>query len=136
MSKRHKVPKGQQARQMAKDGVDPGMTAKDRNAIKGAIRQTFKYSLLHSVVMQAGRVETVFNNRKRVFYRCQLCEDLFEANEIEIDHIEEVGQFEGSFDQWIARVWCSIKNLQRLCKDCHLSKTNDYREGLNAERYL
>ncbi len=41
----------------------------------------------------------------------------------EVDHIEEVGSFKGSWDDFINRLYCGQSNLQALCFSCHEKKT-------------
>lgn len=86
------------------------------------------------------RSETIKKFRKRVNTRisksgeqlqrweveCCHCHKLFKQDEIEVDHIIEVGPFNGNWDDYIKRLYCNIENLQILCVACHLKKTKKY----------
>ena len=56
-------------------------------------------------------------------YQCTRCKEWFREEEIEIDHIDEVGSFNGDWNDYVNRMYCSLDNLQRLCIKCHLVKT-------------
>jgi hypothetical protein len=67
-----------------------------------------------------------YKNGKQKFlyiYQCNKCKDWFREEEIEIDHIEEVGSFTGDWNEYVNRMYCSLENLQKMCIKCHLSKT-------------
>ncbi len=83
-------------------------------------------------------------------YPCLQCGELFREDKIEVDHIEEVGEFkiEGkktktkygdcrvtNWQQWMDNLFCALDNFQPLCIECHQRKTlsfNDYlRHGGN-----
>ena len=86
----------------------------------------------------------VVRNQNVNHYPCVECGELFRDNEIEVDHIEEVGQFkiEGkvrntkygdcrvtNWQEWMDKLFCSLDNFQPLCVQCHQRKTlgfNDY----------
>jgi 5-methylcytosine-specific restriction endonuclease McrA len=77
-----------------------------------------------------GRVREVvaltLKNRKPIYnykYQCNYCKEWFREEDIEIDHIEEVGTFTGCFDEHIKRLYCGPENLQKLCIRCHSKKT-------------
>jgi hypothetical protein len=65
-------------------------------------------------------------------------------NYFEVDHIDMIGSFNGSWDEYIPRMFCDQDNLQRLCNSCHTIKTNignstlrfHRKEVLNALDYL
>lgn len=107
-----------------------GITNKDKNNIIGALRQAFKYSEIHKNAKRRARVEKhegKFKNGRdkvRVYYQCAKCNGLFKSNYVDIDHIDPIGPFNGSFDSWIKRCFTAVESLQVLCKDCHKGKTN------------
>ena len=41
----------------------------------------------------------------------------------EVDHIDPVGSFNGNFDDYARRMFCSLDNLQVLCHSCHAMKS-------------
>lgn len=54
-------------------------------------------------------------------YRCESCEELFSANDIEVDHKVSKVQPSGSntLEDWIRRTFCDVNFLAVLCKPCH-----------------
>lgn len=69
------------------------------------------------------RYEAIRNARtKRGKYRCNDCKKLFRLKEVQVDHIVEIGSFV-DWNSYIEKLFCSIDNLQVLCKKCHKNKT-------------
>lgn len=65
----------------------------------------------------------------RVMFRCAECGELFKNDQVDVDHIEEVGSFE-DYNTFIERLFCDKSNLQVLCKEgCHAAKTKKFVEG-------
>lgn len=60
----------------------------------------------------------------KVKLRCAECKELYLEEFTEVDHIIEVGGFEGDWTSFINRLFCNIENLRVVCKICHNSKTN------------
>jgi len=59
-------------------------------------------------------------------YRCEVCEGIFKAKELQADHIDSVIDPEFGFIDWntyIANLFCDTENFQALCKTCHIAKT-------------
>ena len=119
-----------------------GKDRKSINVIKGSIRIAFRRSKLYKAVVKRARREVqegFYKNKKPkigVWYECAICRKNFKPDQIEVDHIEEVGPFDGSFDNWVARVYCDIDNLQVLCKGCHKEKTKVYNKTMEAAKLL
>lgn len=58
---------------------------------------------------------------------CNKCKKLHEIENVEVDHIEEIGSFEAmgrSLDVFAERLFCPVDNLQVLCVRCHKKKTS------------
>jgi hypothetical protein len=55
-------------------------------------------------------------------------------NDLEVDHIDEVGPFKGCFDIFIRRMYCLQENLQALCFTCHTRKTSRWNSQRNYTR--
>src|SRR5688572_3040895 len=55
-------------------------------------------------------------------YLCAACEESFPQRDVQVDHIEAIGEFT-SWDVFIERLFCEADNLQVLCKPCHKAKT-------------
>lgn len=89
-------------------------------------------------------------DRKLLHHPCNSCKKLYRPHQVEIDHIEEVGEFkiEGkvknteygdcrvtNWQEWMDRAFCDLDNFQVLCVECHQIKSlgfNDYlRHGGN-----
>jgi len=59
-------------------------------------------------------------------FQCAHCDEVYDLKEVQVDHIKPVGKspehiFFVQF--WINALFCSIDNLQVLCKRCHKVKT-------------
>jgi hypothetical protein len=80
-----------------------------------------------------------YKNGKEKFLwerQCDSCREWFllKDNSLEIDHVDPVMGFKGSFDDWINRLYCDPKNLQALCIPCHLEKSSNQNARLKYER--
>lgn len=58
-------------------------------------------------------------------YQCNDCKEWFREEAIEIDHIEEVGNYSHNLLEWIEKLY-DESNLQKLCVVCHKKKTSKY----------
>ena len=70
----------------------------------------------------------------KTFYKCEQCKKEFDYKEVQVDHKEEIGTFNGNFDDYVKRMYCSEDNLQVLCISCHLVKTSRFNASLRYER--
>tara|TARA_R100000951_G_scaffold116766_1_gene130588 strand:+ start:25088 stop:25726 length:639 start_codon:yes stop_codon:yes gene_type:complete len=129
-----------------------GHWIEERGRIKGAIRRCFRLSPQMREVLKEARVElppALKKNgepgkRPQVRYRCAICDGLFMAKNVQVDHIETVvplykTESEMPFGEWIETIargiMCKKDNLQVACstplkrnngKDsCHRKKTNE-----------
>lgn len=55
-------------------------------------------------------------------------------NMLEVDHIIEIGPFQGDWNDFILRMYCHTDNLQALCKSCHAVKTAKFNAALRYQR--
>lgn len=89
--------------------------------------ECFKTS--ESKVVEKGR-----NDRGRLikhkYYPCKACGEWFRPQELEVDHIEEIGPFTGDWNSYLERMFCPSSNLQLLCIKCHAEKTSKFVKGL------
>lgn len=107
------------------------MDKKTINLIRQALRgATLKWHIRNEVKQGARTYlcEGEYKNgkpKKRVYYKCRRCNKSFKSNEVQVDHIESIGSFNGDWNDYINRMFCDIANLQVLCKECHDKKTKD-----------
>jgi 5-methylcytosine-specific restriction endonuclease McrA len=60
----------------------------------------------------------------KLHWQCAICKSWTEKqNDMEVDHIVEIGSFTGNFDDYIKKMYCGQDNLQALCVSCHKKKT-------------
>ena len=71
------------------------------------------------------------NNKYRVHYKCEFCGKLYLREDVQVDHIVEVGQFD-DWSNWIERLFCLSDNFQVLCRRCHLGKTNEFMTSIRT----
>lgn len=66
----------------------------------------------------------------KFWWKCAKCGRL-ERNQdnVEVDHIEEVGSWNGSWEDMVHRIYCRQDNLQVLCLTCHAAKTLKFRNA-------
>lgn len=130
------------------------MNRKQIKRIRGNLRKIA--SQIHRAeILKRNKVMAVAKNKrgqdqKMVHHPCNSCNKLFRPDKVEIDHIDEVGEFkiEGkktntkygdcrvvNWQEWMDRAFCNLDNFQILCVECHQKKTisfNDYlRNGGN-----
>ncbi len=58
----------------------------------------------------------------RTSFECAICHDMFQRNEIEVDHIVPIA-FSESIEEWIRNLYCDAEHLQVICKVCHKKKS-------------
>lgn len=104
-------------------------------AIWGAVRRAYRRCPVYSQARLRSRREfDQFNKdgslskRKKVRYECAGCGALIRRKDIEIDHIDPVVPIgrhmeDMSWRELFSRLFCSVDNLQVLCKKCHREKT-------------
>lgn len=110
--------------------MNPRITNKERNLIKGALRRAFSRSDLRKAVVAACIIEHSDPSRPRVktWARCQKCAKPEAKSYMEVDHINPVipvtsSLAEMSIEELVDRLWCDPANLQCLCVTCHDEKT-------------
>jgi 5-methylcytosine-specific restriction endonuclease McrA len=109
-----------------------------------------KNTLRRGTVTWPGRAECLNRGRrKRVIGKTKKGEDKFlwerncdgcntwhllKDNLLEVDHIVEIGPFNGDWNDFIKRMYCDQSNLQALCMVCHKRKTSNFNSTLRFER--
>jgi 5-methylcytosine-specific restriction endonuclease McrA len=84
-----------------------------------------KYKALKEAFV--GKKVNVKTGKLAMHYQCAECKQLFVAADVQVDHIKPVVDPKKGFTTWdnfIERMFCEIKNLQVLCKPCHKIKTD------------
>lgn len=116
------------------------MNKKDIDHILNSLRRgTVTWSGRSECLNRRRRKKVVGETKKgtlktRFEYQCAECKKWLKKEDLEVDHIEEVGPFNGDFNEWIARLYCDQNNLQALCVDCHQIKTSGYNASLRYKR--
>jgi hypothetical protein len=75
------------------------------------------------------------NKRKKWWYECADCKQLFDGKNVSVDHIEPVGTLLKKSDiaDFIEKLFCSADKLQVLCDNCHDLKTYMERYGVDRQ---
>jgi hypothetical protein len=88
-----------------------------------------------------GRAECLRRARKKVFVRktkdgkdiykfhwqCAICLVWYRDEKMmQVDHVEEIGSFNGDWNEFLFRHFPPQDGLQCLCEPCHLKKTLAY----------
>lgn len=86
--------------------------------------------------LNRGRYKAFVDGKKLWARDCDGCQvmHLQKNNDLEVDHIIEVGPFTGDIGAYAAKMYCSIDNLQALCFSCHKKKTSGFNAKLRFER--
>jgi hypothetical protein len=70
--------------------------------------------------------------------QCQVCDQWVSSGHIAVDHIDPVISVDHGKQDWneyIDRLWCDKKNLQRVCDPCHDLKTSTERIERLTKKY-
>jgi hypothetical protein len=121
--------------------VNPRITAKERNLLKGAIRRVFSRSDLRKAAIEASRIEHFDPARPRVtkWSRCTACHKPTATYQMDVDHSDPIVPVDTSlelmsWDMVVNRVWCELSNLKPVCKLCHKVKTKEENKLRNKNR--
>lgn len=69
-------------------------------------------------------------------FECEICEEYFKTNDIEVNHIHQAGQLKSEDDvkDFVVNLcFVSMDDLQILCKPCHKIVTHSERYGMTFE---
>lgn len=115
------------------------------SVIRGALRRAFARSPIVLEIMQASRRESprykkdgTRHKKNWVQRQCEVCNAWVSSSKIVADHIAPVVSVEEGFQDWnefVARLWCDPKNLQRICHTCHDKKTQEERIARLLKQY-
>lgn len=99
--------------------------------IRSALRSAWnkfpnKFKALHEAKRKSLR-----NDKSKWEYECKVCNDFFLQKDVCVDHIHPCGKLNSFSDisAFTENLFCSVDNLQVVCKDCHSIKT--YSERMN-----
>lgn len=78
----------------------------------------------------------VLTGRMAQHYKCKKCKKDFPLTGVQVDHKVPVVGRDGftTWDEYINNLFCSIDNLQVLCKACHSVKTKKEKAAKDAHR--
>ncbi len=118
------------------------MDKEDIKFVINALRRATTTWPARNLCLNEGRrkrvVGTLKNGKEKTVWEhdCKSCGKWFDMkdNQIEVDHIEMCGSFTGDWNTFIPRIFCPQSNLQRLCVECHLRKSNIGNSTLRFER--
>ena len=100
----------------------------EHNSIMRAVKRAFSRSPAVREVREKAIHPTAKGPRGGKRYICNECKDDFAGKEVQVDHIEPVipigtAARDMTWDEILKRLFCSILNLQLLCKVCHAIKS-------------
>lgn len=104
-----------------------------KTIVKGALRRAFVRSPQCIECRNNAKHPTIKGPRGGAQYVCAICDETFGASNVQVDHIKPAipvnsSLEEMSWDEIIYNIFCNIKNLQLVCKECHLMKTAEERK--------
>lgn len=97
--------------------------------LRSSLRQAWmkyppKYEALK--LAESGRKTNKNTGKLAKHYICAICAKEFVAKEVQVDHIIDAGTLKCFEDLggFCSRLFCSLVDLQVLCKECHKEKTH------------
>ena len=104
------------------------MEWKDKARIFAFIRLSFRRSETMKLVKEKAIHPTAKGVRGGKVYTCNSCFNNFKHRQVQVDHIKPVVSVGGSskdmsIGEYADAVYCSMDNLQVLCKECHFEKS-------------
>lgn len=109
--------------------ADKWTPSKLQSFVKSALRAASqRYPPKYEALARAYEGKQVNSKTGRIgkHYRCNACNGIFPASEVQADHIHPVIDPEVGFVSWdevVARMFCDADGFQILCLTCHKNKT-------------
>ena len=107
------------------------------NMVRGAIRAAWmKHPSKIAYILKKSYPDLNPNTRTKWLIDCEMCEETFKLDDIEVDHIIGEHQFLSIADivsYTMKILGANHEELQILCKECHGIKTYAEREGVSLE---
>ena len=130
------------------------MNKKQAKRIQNQLRIISSQVLRNEVLKRAERklvpgVAKQGQIQELIHFRCNECGLWYRPFDLEVDHIDEVGEFKikvlknkghdygevrVDWGDYIERMFCDLCNLQLLCVSCHQSKTTKFNMSLRRAR--
>lgn len=112
------------------------MEANDYTWLRSQLRRiSRRWPPVYKALANAKVPYTGDNKRKKWWYECADCKQLFDGKNVSVDHIEPVGTLLKKSDiaDFIEKLFCSVDKLQVLCDNCHDLKTYMERYGVDRQ---
>jgi 5-methylcytosine-specific restriction endonuclease McrA len=96
-----------------------GVDKKEKQFVTNALRRASLRWPARTKAKQAARIS-------RGKYLCACCGGVTRAKDVSVDHVACVVDPETGFKDWntyVERLFCSLENLQVLCRECHNAKS-------------
>lgn len=100
--------------------------------IRALLRENSRYWKPISMCrLQARRKYEGTNKKQKYEYQCAWCKKWFSINDINVDHIQPVGNLTCAEDLpgFVERLFCEVNNLQCMCTKCHDKKSENERKS-------
>ncbi|MFA8451744.1 MAG: HNH endonuclease signature motif containing protein [Bacteroidales bacterium] len=109
-------------------------TARFWTFLRSALRVAWnKYPPKYAALKNASVGKQINKDTDRLaeHFRCNECQDCFPAKKVQVDHIHDAGTLKDYSDlpRFVERLFCSVNELQILCKPCHAKKTKEAKEA-------
>jgi len=122
-----------------------------RNTLRKISSQVLRSEAFKRV--EKKKISCVSKGKRKMLmhYRCGKCLGWFRAEKLELDHIDEVGEFRilgptrntkygdcriDNLGEWFDRLFCALDNTELLCKSCHQAKTLDFNDHVRKGGHL
>lgn len=106
--------------------------AQYRAFVRRGIRSLFsRWGPKYDALEAARRPSQRSDKRIKWEYQCVFCLRWFLRRQVEVDHIDEPGQYE-DLNMYAGKMLCEIDGLQVACILCHAAKTEHRRAALKS----